>query len=390
MKKLIGCKYAPITTVNDPLSMLGSIFWRWAEPDRFGLLNKYSPYNLTIREDGVLPTRIFPKETMEKLCLIKAEEIKAEYGNMPIVVLWSGGVDSTCILCSLLQVGVNPIILCTNESITEYPAFYEKLKNDGRKIELFSWLLGDKIYHRVYEKYGEVCYVIGWCADQLFGSNVNLRYPHLYNTNFKDGFKEILKDRRAGSELNAKEINNNLEIFDAYAKEINLPVEYTCEALWLFNFAVKWSHVSIDFKMTLPNDLYRKNVVNFFEDARFQDWSIANYKTFHEHNQTLDKANYKKPLKNVIFNYTKDEDYYLNKGKVNSWSSRSGKNFLQYTPFCILDEDGFHSFDLMANTEEARQHIQSVKRQETNRRLYLIDYLKEGVDIERFLSLEEW
>lgn len=390
MKNLIACKYAPLHTVSDPLSMIGSIFWRWVEPDRFGILNKYSPYNLKVREDGILPTRIVPKESMEQLCLIRAEEIKAKYENMPIVVLWSGGVDSTCILCSLLAVGLNPIILCTNESILEAPKLYERFKKEGRTIELFSWFMGTKIYDRIFEKYGEVCYVIGWCADQLFGSNVNLRYPHLYTKNFKDGFREILRDRKAGKILSKKVIDSNLDVFEDYAKEIGLPIEYTCEALWLFNFAVKWSHVSIDFKLVLPNDLYRKNVINFFEDARFQDWSIANYKEFHKHNQTLDVASYKRPLKNVIFDYTKDEDYLLNKGKVNSWSGRNSKSLLQYTPFCILDDDGFHTLDLMAATEESKDHVQSLHRQEINRRLYLKDYLKEGVDFERFLSLEKW
>ena len=388
MKELIACKYAPIYTVDDPLSMIGTIFWRWAEPDRFGKLNSGSPYNFKVREDMVLPTFKTPKETMEELCLKRAEELKKEYGNKQIVLLWSGGVDSTCILCSLLTVGLKPIVLCTRESIQEAPSIYDFLNKNGVRFEIFSWLERSKIYHKVFDKYGEVVYILGWCADQLFGSNVNLNYPHLYTTDYKYGFKEILKDRRVWNELPESKIDENIELFGEYAKEIGIPIEYTCEGLWLYNFAVKWSHVSLDFKLVLPKDEYRKYVINFFEDVRFQNWAVANYKEFHKHNQTLDVANYKRPLKNVIFDYTKDEDYLLNKGKVNSWKNRDIKA-IQTSDLCILDDDGFHMFDLMIPTEYSNYFLMQLNRQEANRRYYLKDYLKEGVDVERFLFMEE-
>lgn len=384
MKELIACKYAVLLPyATDTLSVIGSIFWRWAEPDRFGILNEESPYNFIQNPNKELPKRNTPKETIQDLCLIIAKEI-IDKVDREIVVSWSGGVDSTCIICSLILAGIPKsqlIVVYTQESIDENPNFYNWLRNNGYKMIKYSWTLSKKLY----PMFPDATFITGWCADQLFGSNVNQRYPELYDKDYKDGLRYIILNRRIYD--NTDIVDKAINKFGEYANRIELPIKYTCDALWLFNFAVKWSHVCMDINLTLPLEKQRENSINFFEDIRFQEWSIANYQNFYKHNQSTDIESYKKPLKEVIYSLNKDEDYLKNKGKVNSWTS-SGQFRLAYTDMCIYDKDGYHILDLQADTPNSVKYKHPYHRQEANRRWYLKDYLKDWVDIEEYLRVD--
>lgn len=392
-KKLIACKYAPSLPHNDTLSIIGSIFWCWAEADRFGILNQNSPYNFILDPNKEIPdTKKYTNIKLEDLCLIKAREILQSIGNKKIILHWSGGVDSTCILCSLILARIPKdqlVIIYTPDSILENYNFYNQLKKDNFRMIKYQWNSLTKLYNNFQHD----IVITGWCADQLFGSNVNLNFPEQYTVNYKDGLKHILLERwkypigffnDGNYMLEIANIDNAIEEFGEYAKKIGLPITYTCEALWLFNFAVKWSHVSMDSKLTLPTEELRKNAINFFEDIRFQEWSISHYKEFYKHNQSLDVESYKKPFKNLIYFYNKDEEYLKTKGKVNSWTSQ-GKNKIVFTDFCIYDENGFARKNLQENTQFSKDYMNMFYRQELNRLYYVKNYLKDNIDIDEIL-----
>jgi hypothetical protein len=387
VKNLYACKYAPAFGYDDPLSTIGRIFWQWSEPDRYGFLNEYSPYNFKSMKTDLPTGKKFGLDFRE-ICLNRAREIIVSASGKKICVLWSGGVDSTAIVCALLMAGVDPkqlILAHTHMSVREYPYFFLLMKEKLKIKSLqYSWSLSLKQYETMGP---DVLFVTGWCADQLFGSNVNQRYPELYRIDWKNGFKKMIKDRDIKGEASDKQIDENLYKFGVYADKIGLPIKYTCEALWLFNFAIKWSHVSMDLKLTLTDSYQKENVINFYEDMDFQEWSIEHYQEFYLHNQSTDVANYKRPLKELIYEYTKDKAYLENKGKVNSWCSAVAR--IQYSPFCILDDEGYHHYDLLAETEASIKYTELLDKQDANRRYYLKDYLKEVVDIERFLAVEK-
>ena len=383
MKELIACKYAPIIENNDILSVIGSIFWGWTEPDRFDILNKDSPYNLAPMPNKELPKGIAPKETFEEICLNVAKEFIDKNSDKEIVLFWSGGVDSTAIICSLIMAGISKsqlTIIYTPESIEENKNFYQWLLNNNYRMIKYNWIATREIV----EKFPYAVFTTGWCADQLFGSNVNQAYPHLYTVDYKDGFKEILNDRYFSKNLSISEIDNCISKFGEYAEQIGMPIKYTCDALWLFNFCVKWSHVRDDLNLTLRTDDQRSRSFCFFEDMRFQEWSIANYHNLYKHNQSTDVEYYKKPLKDLIYSFNHDEEYYKNKGKVNSWKS-TGKLGV-YSTFCIHDEEGYHEYDLTMDTPASKNILHTGHKMELNKRWYLKDYLKDWVDKEKFLK----
>lgn len=336
---LIGCRFAPIIKNNDVLSVIGSIFWGYAEGDRFGLLNKKSPYNFTVESGKELPKGIDNDYSMQGLCVDKASEI-IKSTNEEIVVMWSGGIDSTAVICSFILANVSKkqLVICyTNESIEENKNFYEWLIKNGYRMIKYSWSSFDKLLL----KFRNAKFVIGWCADQLFGSVVNQRYPKLFHTEYKDGLRIMLADKYPSNV-----IDNCIEEYSGYADTLKIQLKYTCDALWLFNFAVKWSHVSRDFKLLIKDNKQRNNVINFFEDIRFQEWSLAHYPKFHLYEQ-YEPSKFKLPLKNLIYKVNGDEDYLKNKGKKGSW--RFVIRPLNSTCFSLLDTEGYKFYSINDN-----------------------------------------
>ena len=351
-KELIAAKFFPIILNPDPLSAIGMCFWPWVEADRFDILNKESPYNFIVDKSKPLPS-VNNKNTddMRTICLNRATDIinKARKENKKILVFWSGGVDSTCILASLLIAGVKKdelTILYTDNSIQENPITFLKLKKNKYNFIKYNWDKSIEFYNSLGTN---ALFVIGWCADQLFGSNVNLRYPDLYNVNWKMGLKKIISDSfhfRGADQYNDKKILNGIiEEYEDYTKKIGIDLRYTCDALWSFNFCVKWSHVSRDLSLTMENEEQKRNIITFYEPIPFQEWSLNNYRDFYKHNQTLDVKNYKRPLKEIIYEAFKDEDYLNEKGKVGSWKSTTySVNINTYGNLQVLDKDGYHIY----------------------------------------------
>jgi hypothetical protein len=387
MKEFYVCKHAPFVWNMDTLSVIGSIFWNWPVCSRFGILNEKSPMSFKPM-DKPLPCGNVPKETMEELCVIVAKELLDKYPDRQLAVFWSGGVDSTTIISSLLLAGCPKeklIILYTPSSIDEYKLFYDYLLHNKFRMIRFHWTKLEELL----KKFKDVVFITGWCADQLFGSNVNLSFPQYYDKPFKDTFKDFIHIRKfyEFDDNNNDKLADILDEYEDFGNKIGLPIKYTCEALWLYNFAIKWSHVSMDLKLSLDNDEQRNRVINFFEDIRFQEWSMSNYKNLIKANQITNPKAYKRELKNVIYSFNKDQEYLDTKGKVNSWKhcDNTGK---VYSKFCILDDDGYHTSDLETTTEWSKVKCKvGLERQEINRRYLFKDYIKDWVDMEKYRTI---
>src|SRR3954462_7436394 len=112
---------------------------RWAVPiDRTGTITT------PIRNVPLFPIpefRTFTK-SYEEVCDGRAREIlqNADTPGIRIYVLYSGGIDSTCLLISLLKQATpeqkkNIVVLMSHESIAENPRFYEEHIRGKLKVE---------------------------------------------------------------------------------------------------------------------------------------------------------------------------------------------------------------------------------------------------------------
>lgn len=99
-----------------------------------------------------------------------------------------------------------------------------------------------------------------------------------------------------------------------------VPIVTTFDLLWWLNITCKWQTVCLRLFQRRPSlswaDLHR--IVHFFQTGDFQQWSFdpANHAANMPDHRVW--SSYKQPLKQYIFDYTSDSNYFKNKLKAGS------------------------------------------------------------------------
>ncbi|MBP6889317.1 MAG: hypothetical protein KBC83_02320 [Candidatus Moranbacteria bacterium] len=279
------------------------------------------------------------KKTFEEICNERAREllVRADTLGVSLNVFYSGGIDSTLLLISLLKNATlkqkeNLIVLLSEESIRENLNFYRdhirgKLRVDS--VNAFPYFLGtDRMF------------VGGEHNDQLFGSDMMgklilrfgpsvIQQPYSQDM-FKTFFTEILKEKKGAFFY--------IELFERLKSSSPIEIRTNQDYLWWINFSLKWQAVFMRMicRVTPRNvnriDLsYMMTYCNqFYNTEDFQLWSMNN-----PDKKIKDQWNtYKWVCKDIIFDYTKDADYRDNKIKRGSLYSV----FLQQDTYNFIDE----------------------------------------------------
>lgn len=249
------------------------------------------------------PTR----ENFQQLCHGYAEKIwkQAKDNNQRIAVLWSGGIDSTLALASLMAVALQGdlsmmVVLLSRESILEYPWFYQNLiKHKVRVDSSELW----------YDYLGSDTIVIsGEGGDQLYGSSV------------------LSLAAKTATSANSWDLGS-IKNFDVLKEHYIDPlmscfpgtVDHPLTPIWWTTFCLDWQYRYIDILINTPlhrcdqlaEDTIRHNWIMFFQDDAIQSWAM-------EHHPRFFQSPDKKIFKSVILEYTGDDDYYQTKKKQSS------------------------------------------------------------------------
>ena len=284
--------------------------------------------------------RLFTK-TYEDVCNERARAVllHAEKLDTDMHVFWSGGIDSTCLLVSLLK-NATPaqkkriVVLLSHESIMEYPDFFDRHIRGNLRAEsstMFPYFLG-----------GNSFILSGENNDQVMGSDkvgkLVLRYgaSAIHKPYKRELFFEFFGESFGNDEMIT---NFYLDLFERLRDAAPVPLRTNFEYLWWINFALKWQAV---FAYTLMftaernvNKITREyigtNYMSFYNTDDFQLWSLNN----------LDRRikdtwpSYKWVAKDVIYDFTKDAEYRDKKTKKGS------RAFItrQQTSYSFLDEN---------------------------------------------------
>ncbi|MDP3645487.1 MAG: hypothetical protein Q8R25_00160 [bacterium] len=287
---------------------------------------------------SIPPYRVFEK-TYEDICNERAVDLlrHAEKSGRTLYVFWSGGIDSTLVLTSLLKYATplqkkNIIALMSEESIAENPNFYRDHIHGKLRVESsvrFPYILGD-----------EHVLVSGELNDQLFGSELmgtlmerfGNTVPHNpYNRDmFITFFSEKIGDMEAAVWY--------VDLFEHFMKSAPVSLSTNHDFIWWITFAGKWqevymrmiSYVASRNAHCITKEYLASHYFAFFNTDDFQLWSMNN----------LDKKikdewrTYKWPAKKIIYNFTKDANYRDNKTKRGSLYNLL---YLQ-TPYHLIDD----------------------------------------------------
>jgi len=267
--------------------------------------------------------RVFT-QTYEEVCNIRAQEIlkklDARNGSR-LCIFYSGGIDSTTVLVSLLKNASTEqrerfTVLLSENSIVENPEFYAQHIVGKLRIESsvnFMYLLGtDNIF------------ISGEHNDQLFGSDMIGKLMKtcgdkvIHESYNRDMFLTFFNSIKNEPEMNSF----YLDIFERLKGNAPVSIETNYDFLWWINFSLKWQTVFMRQLVftaernigNLTKEYIDTHYFTFFNTDDFQLWSMNN----------LDKRikntwnTYKWVAKDVIYNYTKDSNYRDNKTKVGS------------------------------------------------------------------------
>ena len=338
------------------------------------------------------PTTYFSNislDTFEQLCDKRSKEI-FNLNTDKLFLLWSGGIDSTVALVSFLKNFSTQIIrerltvVLTEHSIAEYPDFFEKyIKHTVPYVVVYDII-------KTYKDLAKTNIVItGELGDQIFGS--------MLITLLSDNSTEILSryDQRRLQRLTVS-LNHETELdklfvswkkgiefiyftvlrqgnrYDIHKKIVNSLIEWleplvtiapfeimtAYDVLWWINFTLKWQDVVLRMPCSGKENAKTlfNNTIHFFCTEDFQKWSL-NEKNHREEKILSNKfSSYKYIAKKYIFDFTKDNNYFLNKKKVPSLfnvSVLSENN----EPIIIFDDFSFYK---EGNTESRKKLIKSL------------------------------
>ncbi len=313
------------------------LYGKWTIPvDRTGTIT------MPVRDHSLFPIptyRSFSK-TFEELCDDRAMEVlaNAEKLSTTMYVLYSGGIDSTCLLVSLLKHATpeqkkNIVVLLSHDSITENPHFYEE--HIRGKLRVGSSLT-------FTERIGEDCCILSAeHNDMVMGSEkigkMMIQYGpasiHLpYDREMIAGlFSTVL-----GGDMTVAYFYVNL--FERIRDAAPISIETNMDFLWWTNFAIKWQSCFYYILLFTPprnahnitQEYLDKRFISFYNTDNFQLWSMNN----------LDKRikdtwkSYKWVCKDIIYDYTKDAEYRDHKIKKGSLLPLIGYN----PAFHFIDE----------------------------------------------------
>ena len=281
--------------------------------DRTGTLSNRFKYRVLSPIPEIPST--FTK-SFNDICFERAQEI-VDLGQ-PISVMWSGGIDSTTALTTLMQTALPEqiTVLFEPRSLKEYPWFFENHIKGKLKYKIL-----DQHIHR-YEQNPNEILVTGNPGDLLFSCSIVINNFKFKDMPWVDIFDQLsLFYRKNNNEIMFQlekqsvryHMRDNIQSFlDKAPFEIKTAFDF----YWWVNFTIKWQ--ALNMRITSLNSTITAEklafVYNFYDSTDFQIWSMVN----HDLKIKNTKETYKYVMKDVIYNFTGDADYRDHKLKVSS------------------------------------------------------------------------
>ena len=264
---------------------------------RFGFDNYFDLVDNPFPE---IPTNF--TSTFEELTSRRAVELW-DIGK-PIRLWWSGGIDSTCALVSLLKtrrLDTRLTVYLSTNSVQENPHFYDLLVNKKVKLQWHSF--DNYVYDDDTLWDGQTINVNGNGGDELFlAISSTMSMEEFFKIKDSDWIN-IIKD------------SDMLNVIEKYI-DISPYKPKTCwELLWWFARSID----DLSTRYHSPRFLKDPSVYHleyaFFYTDYFEKWALSNPHVGHNG----DYRTYKWPMKKYIYDYDKNEEYLNTKQKESSF-----------------------------------------------------------------------
>lgn len=308
------------------------------------------PVDIQILDQCALPQ--FKPQTLsyDDICQQRARDLLdlARNQGKRLIVMYSGGIDSTLVLVSLLKVATKQelrdhvTVLLSEISQRENPEFY--------KNYVSRYFLRESSY-LIHAYLGNPNYIIvtGEGNDQLFGSLVAQKIA-------LDRGQSVILDAPNHSELiislnyvtnNSKTSEKIVDIFDRVITQAPMEIPTLFHYFWWLNFVLKWQSVYTRL-FCLTSEKYRSsiqpevNYFSFFQTPQFQLWSMTNTDKMIQESW----LSYKYHCKEIIYAFNGDAHYLKHKAK---WGSLARVMFTRNLPKAVTQDMIFLNQDYPEN-----------------------------------------
>ena len=280
------------------------------------------PFSFTLMAERIADVKGQSLDLSE-VCEKRACDLLSQFrdsGLTGLNVMWSGGIDSTLAILSLLRYWPKEDqkaigIVLTQESIAEYPKlWYGTLRHRIKKICHGA----DKPYDQFMD---DALLVTGELGDQCFGSDIinevitMVGLDSLWAEDYRDTMIRKITVQTGDKALAGRFIS----LFEPIVKEAPVPIRNAIDFLWWYNFSQKWQYVKYRCSIFSSQDRVERNCQrthHFYDSEDFQRWAIEH----HEENFPKDWQSYKDPAKKLIVSWTGDQAY-MTKVKLQSLSA---------------------------------------------------------------------
>lgn len=258
-------------------------------------------------------------KTFGQLVDERAEQIKEEYKDRLICLMWSGGLDSTTAFYALNSIGCKIHMHINHHAIAEFPLLAAEILS-GKYPNVYA----EYVYtgfsgspkmgiphtrHPLEFKFRdwlkrnpETIVISGEIGDQIFGSAIS--YPHTFGTRQDFYRKQIPDDVADALEPTVSSFLNKPEHRISFG-------EWT----WAVNFTCKYQHVLLRMGSPWRLSPLFGNVDHFFNTTEFQLWSMQN---FEKNASYQSQYVYKQPMREYIISKGGDKNWTWNKRKIGS------------------------------------------------------------------------
>lgn len=271
------------------------------------------------------------------VCLQRASEIQKM--GKKIRLFWSGGIDSTLALVSMVLADVSHDqleVIYNSDSVSEYPEFLSKfLPSDIPKIQVVSFPHHNFVPNSQAQAYRalpcignyidpSVINVTGSLGDKLFNSHTLLNLFGYHNA--FESYRKII----------------SRELYEATISLVSvcpLPINTIYDFTWWIYFNLYYQDELLQILGGIDkNNVYEYKTATcaFFDGYEFQQWSYHN----RDRVATSDQAHLKYQAKQIIRSYTLDEEYCRYKLKQGSLKFRKTPYVEWDRPILFILENG--------------------------------------------------
>lgn len=279
-----------------------SVYWKFMKAINGSVLDRTRTLDIPLNYRIVSP---IPKLSVvgdfASIVDDRAQEIIER--NIPIILYWSGGIDSSVVLASLLRNGVDPktmTIRLNQSSIVEDTEIYENIILDKIPVEFISPNVKTSLSNEDLENN---IVITGESGDQLMGcfavrlyampgrfnpcrsdskyyiDRVNVPYGlHLvfdypWYPVVKAFFYGFTEENYKDKESEANEI---MEYISPLVDTCPFPVKNAFDAWWWLSFSCKWQGSYMKFVNHLELSKHQEdNFISFFITDEFQQWAMT-------------------------------------------------------------------------------------------------------------------